>query len=438
MTHDETVKTDQTPTRAVRPELPHVEMSGFEVLSEDERAFQLQAHRFARACMRPVGTALDKLSAEQAVAPGSAYWEFVDTAAKSGISFDVDAGDLSPRDLARLQGIVMEELGWGDAGLTISLLAASFPHLAAKRSGSQELIELTQGKLGAWVASQPDRGSDGTMLYPGERHPRAKHGNKGNLTARVSGGDFVIDGQSSAWVSNGPVAQVAVLSVVADHGCGFFDEEGHPYGVEIIVPLDLPGVSKGKPLEKLGKRALPQGEIFFDNVKVPARYALTSVENYWVDHALTWSTAGVSMGLVMTGLARAAFEQALEYVHQRSQGGALLADHQMVQYRLGAMARKLETMRAVARRAAEYAVVAPAKHAYYTAACKVTCTDLAFEVADEALQLFGGSGLAREYPLEKLFRDARAARIEDAENHLLNMKFGYLNSLLYRAGRFES
>jgi len=272
------------------------------------------------------------------------------------------------------------------------------------------------------------------MLYPQERHASATQGNKGNLTAVVSGADIVINGQSSAWVSNGPVAQVGLLTIAADYGGGFFDEEGHPRGVEVIVPLDLPGVNRGKPLEKLGKRALPQGEVYFDNVKVPARYALSLKENYWTGHASTWSSAGVAMGQIMTGLARAAFEHALAYCHQRRQGGALLIQHQLVQYRLGNMARKVEAMRAVSRRATDYTFLSPAKHPYFTAGSKVTCTDLAFEVADEAVQLFGGYGLTREYPVEKLFRDARAARIEDGENHLLAMKFGYLTSLLHRAG----
>ena len=287
--------------------------------------------------------------------------------------------------LARLQAIALEEFGWGDVGLTVSLLAAAFPNMMATRAGNQELTELTAGKLGAWIATQPDRGSDGTMLYPAERHPRATQGNKGNLTAKVSGGDIVINGQSSAWVSNGPVSQVAILSIVADYGEGFFDDEGHPRGMEVIVPLDLPGVSHGKPLEKLGQRPLPQGEMFFDNVKVPVRYAVSFGDDYWRGHAATWSTAGVAMGLMMTGLARAALELAGEYVHQRRQGGALLADHQIVQYRLRpAMARNVETMRAVARRATEYTSLSPAKHPYYTGRSKVTCTDLAFEVADEA------------------------------------------------------
>ena len=418
----------------VRPGLPHVELTGFEVLSEDERAVQEAMHRFARDVMRPAGVKIDRLSAEEAILPGSPYWEFIMTTAASGIEFDAAADGVPPEILARVQAIAVEELGWGDAGLAVSLGAGAFPAMMAKRAGNQELAELCAGKLGCWIGTQPDRGSDGLMLYPQERHASATQGNKGNLTAVVSGADIVINGQSSAWVSNGPVAQVGLLTIAADYGGGFFDEEGHPRGVEVIVPLDLPGVNRGKPLEKLGKRALPQGEVYFDNVKVPARYALSLKENYWTGHASTWSSAGVAMGQVMTGLARAAFEHALAYCHQRRQGGALLIQHQLVQYRLGNMARKVEAMRAVSRRATDYTFLSPAKHPYFTAGSKVTCTDLAFEVADEAVQLFGGYGLTREYPVEKLFRDARAARIEDGENHLLAMKFGYLTSLLHRAG----
>lgn len=418
----------------VRPGLPHVELTGFEVLSEDERAVQEAMHRFARDVMRPAGVKIDRLSAEEAILPGSPYWEFIMTTAASGIEFDAAADGVPPEILARVQAIAVEELGWGDAGLAVSLGAGAFPAMMAKRAGNQELAELCADKLGCWIGTQPDRGSDGLMLYPQERHASATQGNKGNLTAVVSGADIVINGQSSAWVSNGPVAQVGLLTIAADYGGGFFDEEGHPRGVEVIVPLDLPGVNRGKPLEKLGKRALPQGEVYFDNVKVPARYALSLKENYWTGHASTWSSAGVAMGQIMTGLARAAFEHALAYCHQRRQGGALLIQHQLVQYRLGNMARKVEAMRAVSRRATDYTFLSPAKHPYFTAGSKVTCTDLAFEVADEAVQLFGGYGLTREYPVEKLFRDARAARIEDGENHLLSMKFGYLTSLLHRAG----
>jgi alkylation response protein AidB-like acyl-CoA dehydrogenase len=415
--------------------LPYVEATGFEILNEDERAVQQAIHKFAREVMRPAGIAIDKLSAEESIAPGSPYWEFMKIAAESGIGFDSGPTDMPADALARMQAIVVEELGWADVGLTVSLAAAAFPHLKAQMAGNAELVGLAEGKLGCWIATQPDRGSDGTMLYPGERHAKAPTGNKGNLTAKVRGGDIVINGQSSAWVSNGAVAQVGILSIAADYGDGFFDADGHPNGMEVIVPFDLPGVSHGRPLEKFGQRALPQGEVIFDNVTVPKSFAVSYGQDYWRGHANTWSTAGVAMGQMMSGMARAALEYAVSYAHERSQGGALLADHQLIQSRLGTMARNVETIRAVARRATEYTALSPAKHPYYTGSTKVTCTDLAFDVVDEALQIFGGYGLTREYPLEKLFRDARAARIEDGENHLLNMKFGFLASQLYRAHR---
>jgi acyl-CoA dehydrogenase len=419
------------PTASVRPGLPHTELSGFEVLDEDERALQDAMHRFASDVMRPVGVALDKMSAEESVGPNSPIWEFLGTALAAGLDIEPD-DEIPPAQLAKLQAIAVEELGWGDAGLAVTLGVGGFPGQMAKRAGNTELVELCQGKLGCWIGTQPDRGSDGLMLYPAERSARSAQGTKGNLTAKVVGGDIVINGQSSAWVSNGPIAQVGLLSITADYGHGFFDSEGHPYGLEAVVPLDLPGVTRGKPLEKLGKRAQPQGEIYFDDVKIPVRYALTQEDNFWLSHAATWSTAGVAMGQVMTGLARAAFEHAVEYAHQRRQGGSLIAEHQLVQYRLGLMGRKVEMMRAFSRRATEYTFTSPAKHPYFTASSKAAVTDLAFEVADEALQIFGGNGLTREYPVEKLFRDARAARIEDGENNLLTMKFGYLNSLLHQ------
>src|ERR1700741_2886375 len=102
---------------------------------------------------------------------------------------------------------MIEEFGWGDVGLTVSLAPAAFPNMMAKRIGNQELVDLTAGKLGAWVATQPDRGSDGTMLYPEERHAGAAQGNKGNLTAKIRGGDIVINRKRSVQGSNGTAAQ---------------------------------------------------------------------------------------------------------------------------------------------------------------------------------------------------------------------------------------
>ncbi|MNG12028.1 Acyl-CoA dehydrogenase [compost metagenome] len=133
-------------------------------------------------------------------------------------------------------------------------------------------------------------------------------------------------------------------------------------------------------------------------------------------------------------MARSAFELALAYCHERKQGGQLLINHQLTRYRIGDMLRRVELCRAVARRSLAYARLSPQGHPCATASAKVTVTEEAMRVVSDALQLFGGNGLTREYPMEKLFRDARAAQIEDGENMMLNTRLGFLVQQLYEDG----
>ncbi len=410
--------------------LPSVGLSGFDVaLTEEERGMQQGMHRFAREVMRPIGRQIDRLPAEQAYSPGSPFWEFHLEMQKLG--FGPDALEGVPQELAaRMEGVVIEELAWGDAGLAVSAGAGGLPMSMARAAGEVELIGLCEGKLGCWCATQPDRGSDGLILYPEERHPGSV-ANKGNLQATFRGEEITINGQSSAWVSNGPVAQVALMDIVADYGDGFHDANGNTYGCNIIVPLDLKGISRGKPLEKLGKRPLPQGEIYFDRVRVPKRFAIATRDDYDFKHAQAWAQAGTAMSHIATGLARAAFELALAYVHERKQGGAVLATHQLTRYRLGILGTKLEAIRAMARHVAHYTRCSQRPHPYFTASGKAFCCQEMLCVVDESLQLFGGVGLTREFPIEKLLRDARAMQIEDGENNILLMHYGFLLSRLY-------
>jgi acyl-CoA dehydrogenase len=411
--------------------LPAVGLSGFDAgLSEEERGAQLAVHRFAREVMRPIGREVDKMPADQAYLPGSPFWQFHAEAVKLGMGPEAMMG-LPPEQAARMEALVVEELSWGDAGLTVSSGAGGMPMMMAHASGQQELIDLCAGKLGCWCATQPDRGSDGLILYPEERHPGSK-GNKGNLQATFTADEIVFNGQSSAWVSNGPVAQVALMDIVADYGQGFHDENGNTFGCNVIVPLDIKGVSRGKPLEKLGKRSLPQGEIFFDNVRVPRRFAIATRDDYEMKHAHAWAHAGTAMSHCAAGLARAAFEIALAYVHERKQGGALLAQLQLTQYRLGGIGIKVEAIRAMARHVAHYTKCSPRPHPYFTASGKAFCCTELMNVVRESLHLMGGVGLTREFPIEKLLRDAQAMQIEDGENNVLQMHYGHLLSRLHR------
>lgn len=414
--------------------LPDVGLTGFESpLSEEESAIQHSVHRFAREVLRPLGTELDRMSAEQVVAPGSPFYGVFAEYAKLGLSPALLA-ELPPEQAIRIESMIGEEMGWGDAGLGTSLAVAGFPLQMAAAAGNQELVELCSDKIGCWLITHPDKGSDVQVFDLAREWVPGQSGNKGNLWGRLVGEDIVINGQCSAWVSNGAVAQVALCYINAEYGGEFFESDGRPHGMAVVVPLDLPGVSRGRPLDKIGQRALPQGEIYFDNVRVPKRFALALRDSYYGNMASAWSYAGTHMAQMFTGVARSAFELALQYCHERKQGGKFLIDHQLTRYRLGDMLRQVELARAVARRSLAYARLTPNGHPYATASAKVTVTEAAMRVADEALQLFGGAGTSREYPIEKIFRDARAALIEDGENRVLTMRLGLLAQQLYEQG----
>jgi alkylation response protein AidB-like acyl-CoA dehydrogenase len=177
-------------------------------------------------------------------------------------------------------------------------------------------------------------------------------------------------------------------------------------------------VTRGKPLNKLGQRALNQGEVFFDNVRLPAHYMLVEpgVFGGATDNVLAGANAGMST--TFCGVARAAFEEALGYAQQRVQGGVPIVEHQLVQRRLFDMFTKLEAARSLSRLANRRLMTGqPTLH--YSIAAKIFCTQTAFELASDAIQIFGGMGLAKGTRVEMLIRDARASMIEDGANDVL-------------------
>ena len=199
-----------------------------------------------------------------------------------------------------------------------------------------------------------------------------------------------------------------------------------------IVPLDLPGISKGTALNKLGQRDLPQCEIFFDNVRIPKRYMIITPENYRDTFIQVYCLTNASIGASFTGVARAAFEEALTHAKGRVQGGKVICRHQLIQQKLFEMFMKVETARAYSRAAMVYNFNTVPARLEYSIASKVYCTQIACEVTSEAIQIFGGYGLSREYPIEKLYRDARASLIEDGTSEVLALDAADLILKRYR------
>lgn len=389
-------------------------------LSEVESEVQRTMHAFAEKVMRPIGCKLDRAEAATLIDTGSPYWEFFSKFQELGLSVAA-LMELPPEVRSRLLVIANEEFGWGDAGLSIVVGGSMLPHLMSHYFGRTELIRrFPEGQPGCWAITEPNHGSD--SLDPGKQlfHPEGVYG-RPDCVATLKPDRVVLNGQKSAWVSNGPAAKICVLFCAADRGQGADPERG----VVLLVPLDAPGVSKGKIIDKLGQRSLPQGELYFNNVELSSDHVIAGPEDYRRAVYAIHAEANVLMGAVFTGVARAAYELAYDYAHERKQGGVPIVRHQSVAQRLFHMYRKVEISRALTRRVAAYNATAVTPSLQSAMAVKVTATQNAFEVASEALQMFGGNGMTREYPIEKLLRDARLSMIEDGCNEILSIKAGF-------------
>lgn len=389
-------------------------------LTDEMREVRETIHRFASEVMRPAAAELDAMhDPADTVAPDSILWDCFKKYKELGIGDPSRYGDdLTPGERALLHCIVLEELAWGDIGLCITLELSDIIAPWAKGLGRMEAYEYFRDRqeIGCLALTEPDHGSDHVAFT--EKifsDPTVKPG----CRARRDGDEWVISGQKSAWCSNGPIATtVALFCTLAD------SKDGLKGGAAFLVPTDLPGVSRGKPIDKLGQRTLPQGEIFFDEVRVPDMFRLVDGPDAY---GLIWeqvlTMANTAMGQQLVGVARAAYDHALAYAKERVQGGVPIIEHQSVRARLFKMFNKVEAARALSRRVA-IAHASGGVPFQYAAAAKVFTTQTAFEVATDAVQIYGANGLCKEYPVEKLLRDARMSLIEDGENEVLGLMAG--------------
>ena len=396
-------------------------------LTPAQTALKAETHKFAEEVLRPASLELDKLADPQdVIKKDSVLWDVLRKAYAAGYHTQSLPEFLGGAELPPLERhILAEEMGWGSADLAIAIGVAAFPFTVgaglAALTGNQKLMEEVvlpfirdkEAKyIGCWAITEPEHGSDSLLAGVQQFHDDKITFQVG---AKQDGDDWVINGQKAAWISLGTIATHALTFLTVD------PSQGMAGGGVAIIPLDLPGVSKGPPLNKLGQRALNQGEIFFDDVRIPRHYMV--IEPMAYPMALDWTLSGANagMGACFTGVARAAFEEALAYCKQRIQGGKPLSEHQLVQKTLFDMFMKVEAARALSRAALVYNTNTVPPAVQYSIAAKVFCTQTAFEVASDAVQLFGGMGLCKELLVEKLFRDARASTIEDGTNEVLSL-----------------
>jgi len=392
-------------------------------LTDEQKSIRDTVRKFGADILRPYGEKLDKLTdPADVIAKDSVLWDAFRTFQELGLhrlGIPKAMGGMK-EDIDPLSAVIVEEeMGYADAGLGISLGASTMPFAFASLVPTPKLEELaraysadTKGEfIGCWAITEPEHGSDWSM---GKENPICGP----SCRAILKGDEYIINGQKAAWVTNGTIATHAVLHLGLDPSKGVLGQ-----GIA-IVPLDLPGITRGKPLDKIGQRPLNQGEIFFEDVKLHKDYMVIVPELGLTEMMAEIILAGANggMGLIFAGLAKAAYDEAFKYANERIQGGVPIVQHQNIRLKLFRMFAMVEAARAAARRMQTYNMINAEKpSAPHAIACKVLSTETAFQVTSEAVQIFGGNGLSREYPVEKMFRDARAAMIEDGANEVLSL-----------------
>jgi len=392
-------------------------------LTDEQIALRDTVRKFGSEVMRPAGIELDKLhDPEDVIAEGSPLWDVFKKYRELGLhktdlpkALGGMAEDMQP--MSRL--LIGEEMGYADAGLTISLGVSNMPFAMASlfsiplmQDLAQQYSEDTEAKMiGCWAITEPDHGGDWSL---GGSDPKCAP----SVKAVLKGDEYVVNGEKSSWVSNGTIATHAVLHVSIDPSKGM---EGSGLA---IIPLDLPGISRGKPLDKIGQRPLNQGSIIFEDAQIPKDYMVIPDSSIMTDLGMgeqILAGANGGMAVVFAWLAKAAFDEAFKYTQERIQGGVPIIEHQNIKLKIFKMFTMVEAARGAARRMALYNAVNQPPSGPHAVACKCLSTETATKVASEAIQILGGYGLTREYPIEKMFRDARASMIEDGVNETLSL-----------------
>jgi len=395
-------------------------------LTDEQKSLKDAARKFFAEVWRPASIELDSLpSAQDVIKEDSVLWDVFRKTRELGyhkMSLPQEFGGLGIQD-PLASALLNEEMGYAAPGIAVGWAVNGSPFNYAMLSPDPEVRDLvrqycedTDMKMtGCWAITEPDHGSD-WILFEGENAVNPACG--GQVKAVPDGDEYVINGQKAAWVSNGTIAAYASLFLNLDSSKG---QEG---GGIAVVPLNLPGVTRGKPLEKIGQRDLNQGEIFFDNVRIPKSMMIVQDPATYT-LAINGQLAGANMwmGCIFSGTAHSAFDEALNYSRQRIQGGRPIFEHQNIKLKLFDMFTSVEAARSLSRRAWIYnakrrGAMQP-QAIEYSIASKVLGTETAFRVASQAVQIFGGNGLSKEYVIEKIFRDARAAMIEDGVNETL-------------------
>jgi len=396
------------------------EGAGFSLeLSDDLRQMRDWVHEFAASVIRPAAAEWD----EREETP----WPILEEAAKIGLySLDFFATQFFDGSGLGIP-VAFEELFWGDAGIGLSLVGSSLAAVAVTSNGTQEQIgewlpqmfgEPGDVKLGAFCSSEPDAGSDVGAIRTRAVYDEAS-------------GEWVINGVKT-WATNGGIANVHVVVATVDPDLGSRGQ------ASFVVPPGTSGLSMGQKFRKHGIRASHTAEVILDGVRVPGRCLVGGKEK--LDARLarireggrggeqaamkTFEASRPSVAAMAVGVARAAVEFAAEYSRTRVQFGRPIGQNQGVAFQLADMQAAVDAARLLTWRAAWMARQGkPFTHAEGSMS-KLVAGETAVRVTEQAIQILGGNGYTRDYPVERWHRDAKIFTIFEGTSEIQRMIIG--------------
>ncbi|MFF4765684.1 acyl-CoA dehydrogenase family protein [Streptomyces sp. NPDC001255] len=375
-------------------------------LNEEQREIRDWLHGFAADVIRPAAAEWD----EREETP----WPVIQEAAKLGIySLDFYAQQFfDPTGLGI--PMTMEELFWGDAGIGLSIVGTGLAAVGVLANGTEEQIGTwvpqmygtpDDVKVAAFCSSEPDAGSDVAGMRTRAVYDEAKD-------------EWVLNG-TKTWATNGGIANVHVVVAVVDPGLG---SKGH---ASFIVAPGTKGLSQGQKFKKHGIRASHTAEVVLEDVRVPGHCLLGGKEK--LDQRLararerakaqggeriknaamaTFEASRPAVGAMAVGTARAAYEEALEYAKTRTQFGRPVIDNQGIAFQLADMRTRIDAARLLVWRASWMATTGKPFTSAEGSMSKLFASETAKQVTAQAIQIFGGNGYTREYPVERMHRDS--------------------------------
>jgi acyl-CoA dehydrogenase len=372
-------------------------------LTQDQKDIRDWVHGFAADVVRPAAHEWD----EKEQTP----WPIIEEAAKIGLYGFEGLAQFFADPSGLTLPIVNEELFWGDAGIGMSIMGTSLAVAAIFGQGSGEQIgewiprcfgTADEVKVAAFCASEPNAGSDVSGVRTRAKFDEAKD-------------EWVINGQK-AWATNGGIADVHVVIATVDPELG---SRGH---AAFIVPMsEATGISQGSKVSKHGLRASHTADVFLDDCRVPAGYVLGGKEK--LDERIarvregkkgktqaamqTFEASRPTVGAQALGIARAAYEYALDYAKEREQFGRKIIENQSIAFTLARMKLEIDAARLLVWRASWMGRSGDTFENAEGSMSKLKAGEVAVWATERAIQILGGNGYAREFPVERWHRDAK-------------------------------